>query len=142
MECVYCKSDDARKTLMVDVAQLNVSTLYFWKEQSYMGHCVLAYKDCEKRFVDLSPDEVASFMNDMRIAAQAVREVFHPTNINYGAFGDNHPHLHFHIVPKYQQGMSWGGTFDINAHKTYLSDAGYERLTNELRIALAEIVNK
>lgn len=30
------------------------------------------------------------------------------------------PHLHFHLVPKYEGGSSWGSTFDMMQEKKIL----------------------
>ena len=43
--------------------------------------------------------------------------------INLGSFGDSNPHLHFHIVPKYEGGFEFGGSFAItNPEPVILKD--------------------
>ena len=53
-------------------------------------------------------------------AARALHAAFHPNKVNYGAYGDTGCHLHMHLVPKYEGGDEWGGTFQMNPDKTYL----------------------
>ena len=64
--------------------------------------------------------------------------LFHPDKVNYGAYGDTGCHLHFHIVPKYNGGDEWGGTFQMNPGKVTLTDAEYEEMAEALRQALKE----
>ena len=43
-----------------------------------------------------------------------MQKAFSPAKINYGAYSDNLPHLHFHLVPKHEDGLNYGGTFEMN----------------------------
>lgn len=51
------------------------------------------------------------------------------TKINLGSFGDSNPHLHFHIVPKYEGGFEFGGSFAItNPEPVILKDEEYKEI--------------
>ena len=63
-------------------------------------------------------------------------KVFNPDKVNYGAYGDTGCHLHMHIVPKYNGGDEWGGTFAMNPDKVYLTDEEYEDMAVAIRAAL------
>lgn len=43
-----------------------------------------------------------AFFEDASKAAQKLTELYHPDKINYLILGDLCPHLHLHLVPKYQ----------------------------------------
>ena len=76
-------------------------------------------------------------MDDVAKVASALRTLFHPTKINYGAYGDTGCHLHFHLVPKYANDeFEWGGTFAMNPKRTYLSDAEYADLVATIKAEL------
>jgi diadenosine tetraphosphate (Ap4A) HIT family hydrolase len=108
--CRYC----TRTTDIVEiVADLEVSTLYITKDQAYRGRCILALKEHKTEVFQLSAGEAEAFGRDMAKASSAVYEAFKPDKINYAAFGDTYPHLHFHLVPKYKGGKSWGGPFEL-----------------------------
>jgi diadenosine tetraphosphate (Ap4A) HIT family hydrolase len=108
--CRYC----TRTTDIVEiVADLEVSTLYITKDQTYRGRCILALKEHKTEVFQLSADEVAAFGRDMAKASKAIYDAFNPDKINYAAFGDTYPHVHFHLVPKYKGGKSWGGPFEL-----------------------------
>ena len=44
-ECLYCQNNDTLHSLMIEVAQLSVSRVFIFKEQTYKGRCLVAYKD-------------------------------------------------------------------------------------------------
>jgi diadenosine tetraphosphate (Ap4A) HIT family hydrolase len=113
-DCRYCN----RTTDIVDVvADMKVSTLYITKDQTYHGRCILALKEHKTEVCQLKAAETAAFGRDMAKASRAIYEAFKPDKINYAAFGDTYPHLHFHLVPKYKGGKSWGVPFDLSLKK-------------------------
>ncbi len=125
IDCLYCQRNELQKSLMIEICDLNASTLFLFKEQSHPGRCVVAYKDHVNELFELSEDDRNAFMADVCKVAGAIQTVFSPTKINYGAYSDKLPHLHFHLVPKYEDGFGFGGTFEMNPQKVYLSDAEY-----------------
>ena len=52
-------------------------------------------------------------MRDVARAAKAIKRAFGPDKINYGAYSDKLPHLHVHLVPKYEGGPNWGAPFEM-----------------------------
>jgi diadenosine tetraphosphate (Ap4A) HIT family hydrolase len=119
---------------MIKITKLSVSTLYLFKEQTYKGRCVVAYDNHINELFELSDEERTSFMKDVATAAKAIKEAFGADKMNLGAYSDKLPHLHFHIVPKYKDGYSWGGTFEMNpAANLKLSDAEYEEVITAIR---------
>ncbi|GHV65236.1 HIT family protein [Spirochaetia bacterium] len=130
-ECRYCQDtvDWAEK-----VADLSASTLYLTKDQSNKGRCILAVKGHHGEPFQLPDQEWAAFSADLRRAAKALNSAFKPDKINYGAYGDTYPHFHFHIVPKYRGGKSWGGPFDMNlAPQRTVPDAEFESIIAEIK---------
>jgi diadenosine tetraphosphate (Ap4A) HIT family hydrolase len=122
---------------MIEIAPLEVSTLFLVKEQSHRGRCVVAHREHTKEIFDLPKAEYEAFMRDVARAAKAVNEAVKPDKINYGAFADTNPHLHFHIVPKYKDGCSWGKIFEMAPQKKhYLSDDGYKDLIANIKLHL------
>lgn len=124
-DCMYCMEDEKRDNIMIEIAKLDVSTVFLFKEQTYHGRCNVVYKDHVKEIFNLNEQELASFMNDVKRVATAVDKAFQPDKINYGAYGDTMHHLHMHVVPKYEGKDNWGSTFEMNPGKTYLTDNEY-----------------
>jgi len=136
--CFYCVKDQRLADLMIEVAPLGVSTLFLFREQSYYGRCIVAFRDHARELFELTPDELGVYARDLARAACAVQRAVSPDKINYGAFADKQGHLHVHLVPKVKDGLSWGGMFDMMPDPKQLLSAGeYDELVKKLRAGLA-----
>ena len=132
-DCMYCMEDDRRNQLMIEIAQLEVSTVFLFKEQTYKGRCNVVYKDHVKELFHLDEQDLTSFMKDVKRVAEAIDKAFSPNKINYGAYGDTLHHLHMHVVPKYEGKENWGSTFEMNPGNIYLTDQEYQERIQELK---------
>ena len=135
-DCLYCQRNELQKSLMIEICNLEVSTLFLFKEQSHPGRCVVAYRDHVKELFELTETDRNDFMKDVCKVAAAIQKAFSPSKINYGAYSDKLPHLHFHIVPKYEGGLNFGGTFEMNPQQVYLSDTEYSKTIERIVKAL------
>lgn len=102
-ECLYCTNNQTLHDLMIEIAPLSVSRVFLFKEQTYRGRCLVAYKDHVNDLFELTPEERNAFMDDVTRVTRAMDKVFHPEKINYGAYSDKLSHLHFHLAPKYDR---------------------------------------
>ena len=118
---------------MSEVAELSVSRVFIFKEQTYRGRCLVAYKDHVDDINLLGDDDRNAFMSDVVRVTRAMQKVFNPDKINYGAYADTLEHLHFHLVPKYVGGPDFGGVFRMNPQQTYLTEAEYASMAEALR---------
>ena len=135
-ECLYCQSNETLHSLMIEIAQLSVSRVFIFKEQTYHGRCLVAYKDHVDDLNLLSDDDRNAFMADVAKVTRAMQKVFNPAKINYGAYADTLEHLHFHLIPKYVDGPAFGGVFRMNPKEVYLSDAEYQEMAGQLVAAM------
>ncbi|MDY6026744.1 MAG: HIT family protein [Prevotella sp.] len=135
-DCLYCQNNETLHSLMIEVATLRVSRLFIFKEQTYHGRCLVAYKDHVDDLNLLSDEERNAFMADVAQVTRAMQKVFNPAKINYGAYSDTLSHLHFHLIPKYVDGPDFGGVFQMNPKKTYLSDKEYTEMAEAIKKAL------
>ncbi len=136
-ECLYCKNKEKLDSLMIYIADLGVTKLYLFKEQTYYGRCVIAYKDHGRELYDLTADEAAAFIADMQRAGMAINKAVTPAKVNYGMFSDTLPHLHVHIVPKQEGSYGFGGTFEMNVNPPkYLSDIEYKEIISKIKANL------
>ena len=134
--CGYCMRGELLEQFGIYICDLNVSSLILFKEQSKPGRCIVAYKDHVSEIVDISPEERAAFIEDVVTAANAIHKAFHPDKVNYGAYGDTGCHLHMHLVPKYKGGDEWGGVFQMNPQKTFLTDKEYSDMIEKIKANL------
>ncbi|MBD5527351.1 MAG: HIT family protein [Lachnospiraceae bacterium] len=131
--CGYCMRGELLDKFGIFICDLKVSSLILFREQSKPGRCIVAYRDHVSEIVDISPEERSLFMEDVARAAGAIHKAFHPDKLNYGAYGDTGCHLHMHLCPKYKDGDEWGGVFQMNPGKVYLTDAEYEEMIRKIK---------
>lgn len=134
--CGYCVGGEPLAKFGIPICTLDVSQLILFKEQSHPGRCIVAYKDHVSEIVDISDDERKRFLTDIAHAANAIHKAFHPEKLNYGAYGDTGCHLHMHLVPKYKDGFEWGGTFEMNPQKTFLTEEEYAEMIEKIKSCL------
>lgn len=135
-ECLYCTNNQTQKDLMIQFAELRVSRAFLFKEQTYRGRCLVAYNGHVNDLNELSDEERNAFMADVAQVTRAMQKAFNPEKINYGAYSDKLSHLHFHLAPKYVDGPDYGGTFQMNPGKVYLSDAEYQEMIEQIKAVL------
>ena len=135
-DCLYCQCNELQKSLMIEVCKLNASTVFLFKEQSHPGRCVVAYKDHVNELFELSESDRNEFMADVCKVAKAIQTAFSAKKINYGAYSDKLPHLHFHLVPKYEGEFEFGGIFEMNPQKVFLSEQEYTETISKILKAL------
>jgi diadenosine tetraphosphate (Ap4A) HIT family hydrolase len=121
---------------MIKICDLEVSQLFLFKEQSYLGRCNVVYNYHAVEFHELSDEKRNAFMLDVAKVGKAIATAFNPTKINYGAYADTISHLHMHIVPKYKDGYGFGGVFEMNPQKNALSDAEYIEVIEKIKVGL------
>ena len=135
--CMYCSMDNRVTDLMIEVCKLNVSTLFLFKEQTYKGRCIVAYNHHVKELFELDEKELELYTKDIAKAAAAMNKAFSPDKINYATYGDSVPHIHFHLVPKYIGGTSWGQSFEMSPKdKVFLNDEEYKNMINLIKESL------
>jgi len=50
---------------------------------------------------ELEPDEAAAFWRELLEIGRAIEVAFAPVKMNYNLLGNEVPHLHAHVVPRY-----------------------------------------
>jgi diadenosine tetraphosphate (Ap4A) HIT family hydrolase len=133
-DCQYCRKDQRLHDLMIEIAPLSASTLYLFKEQTHRGRCVVAYHGHVNELFELPDAELIRFTQDVARAARAIKAAVHANKINYGAYSDKLPHLHMHLVPKFEGGAAWGAPFEMMpAAKQFLAAADYAALIESIK---------
>jgi diadenosine tetraphosphate (Ap4A) HIT family hydrolase len=68
----------------------------------YPGFCRVIWNEHAREMTDLSALDRALLMNAVWRVEEAVREVMRPDKINLASFGNVVPHLHWHVIPRYE----------------------------------------
>lgn len=131
--CFYCENGEKLRSLMIEICELPYSKVYLNRDQKHKGRCIVALKDHKTEYFQMSPEENAGYFAEVSKVAKAIFDLYHPDKINYATYGDGVPHVHVHIVPKYQGGLNWGSPFDDTLPKQLLSDGEYGEMAEALR---------
>lgn len=100
--CAYCMNNELVDVFGIKIGDLENSQLYLFKEQSHRARVIVASKKHVSEIVNISDEERDAYFSDIAKVAKAIHKIFKPKKINYGAYGDTGSHLHFHLVPKYE----------------------------------------
>ena len=84
------------------IAELKASYLVAGDEAVLKGACALFFKRHAVELYELSPEEAADFIGDVRRVAKIVQELTGAVKINYEIHGNTIPHLHMHLFPRYR----------------------------------------
>ena len=137
MNCAYCEEGELVEKFGIKVAELEASKVYLFREQSHRGRVIVASRRHVSELIDLDRRERQAFMDDVAKVASALRKLFRPEKINYGAYGDTCGHLHFHLVPKYAaDAFEWGTPFAMDPKRTFLSESEYAELAATIKAEL------
>lgn len=139
LECFYCTKNQELQNLMIEIAELKVSTLYLNKDQTHRGRCIIALDKHVTELFHLSEAELHQFSDDVSKAAEIIQTTFKPNKINYAIYGDIVSHLHFHLVPKYEGSLEWGEAFKNSPRaKRFLEDTEYREIVSDLQTKLLQ----
>lgn len=84
------------------VAELPSSYLILGDSQFYRGYCVMLAKRHATELFLMPTEEARSLMDDMRLAAEAIASATRPWKMNYECLGNQEPHVHWHLLPRYE----------------------------------------
>lgn len=72
------------------------------QDADYPAYCRVELLAHVKEMTDLSPAERARTMKVVFSVETAVREVMHPDKINLASLGNKTPHMHWHVIPRFE----------------------------------------
>jgi diadenosine tetraphosphate (Ap4A) HIT family hydrolase len=68
--------------------------------QFFTGYCMLFSREHATELSQLGVNR-AAFLDEMATLAQAIEESFRPHKLNYELLGNQVPHLHWHLFPRF-----------------------------------------
>ena len=68
----------------------------------YPGFCRVIWQEHVRDMTDLPPPQRDHLMNIVWAIEAAQREVLNPFKINLASLGNQVPHLHWHVVPRFE----------------------------------------
>jgi diadenosine tetraphosphate (Ap4A) HIT family hydrolase len=71
-------------------------------DPSYPGFCRVIWNDHIREMTDLDATHQIVLMRVVFAVEAMVRRLFAPDKINLASFGNMVPHLHWHVIPRWQ----------------------------------------
>lgn len=68
----------------------------------YPGFCRVIWNDHVREMTDLDASHQALLMRVVFAVESVVRQLFNPDKINLASFGNMVPHVHWHVIPRWQ----------------------------------------
>ena len=120
-------------------------SVYIHQNQSYLGRCyVWCERDDANELTDASDVELKEMKIILIKTKNALTELFKPDWFNYAFLGNETPHLHGHIIPRYAEPREYKGIRfeDKLFGRNYRSDRKFFLLDETLMSIKEEIIKK
>ena len=103
LDCYFCKKLAVLDTLAADevVGRLQHSIVLLGPWQYYQGYCIVVARRHAAELSHLSDAERTAFLDEMCRVARAIEQEFRPRKLNCELLGNQVPHLHWHVFPRY-----------------------------------------
>ncbi len=94
------------------VARLATGYVTVAATQYFRGYTFFEAKSCVRELYELPRAERDLHLHEMTEVARAIAEAFGPAKMNYEALGNSVAHLHWHLIPRYDndphpRGPAW-----------------------------------
>ena len=70
-------------------------------DPDYPGFCRVIWRDHVKEMTDLAAPDRAHFITAVFAVERVLRELLRPDKINLASLGNQVPHLHWHVIPRF-----------------------------------------
>ncbi len=78
-------------------------------DTDYPAFCRVVWNKHVKEMTDLTKSQCAHFMNAVYGVEQVLRELLRPHKINLASLGNGVPHLHWHVIPRFEDDAHFPG---------------------------------
>ncbi len=83
------------------IAELAVSTTALFPDQRFRGRCLVTLREHYTELFQLTPAMRSAFVEDVTRVAEAVSRALNPIKMNYELLGNQVPHMHWHVIPRF-----------------------------------------
>ena len=125
------------------VAELPRSWLILGDAQFYRGYCVLLAKRHVNEMHLMPRGEAHELLDELMALGKTLERVVKPLKLNYECLGNQEPHVHWHVFPRYgDDGLKLAPVWlrPENERKVALPDDDRGRLIGALRAELLRIL--
>src|SRR5215469_1699251 len=94
------------------IAELPRSWLILGDAQFYRGYCLVLAKRHVTELHEMPRTEAHELLDEILAVGRTLAEILRPLKLNYECLGNQEPHVHWHIFPRYEddpmrQGPVW-----------------------------------
>ncbi|QWD70843.1 HIT family protein [Polynucleobacter sp. UB-Siik-W21] len=107
--CVLCK-DDLKPEEGELIWRGDDCRVILVNDPDLPGFCRVIWNRHIAEMSDLTYGEREHVMSLVFVVEEAVRHVMHPDKVNLAALGNMVPHIHWHIIPRYQDDAFFPGS--------------------------------
>jgi diadenosine tetraphosphate (Ap4A) HIT family hydrolase len=136
--------DRARTGAFADsIAELPRSWLILGDAQFYRGYCVLLAKHHVTELHQMPRGEAHEILDELLAVGKAIANVVRPLKLNYECLGNQEPHVHWHVFPRFAEDplrLQPVWLRGENERKVILDDDERHRLIAILRDELARLL--
>ncbi len=83
------------------IAEFEHSIFVVGNHQFHRGYTLLLFKDHVRDLHELAPDVQAALFRELMTATDAIVKTFQPDKMNHLCLGNEVPHIHWHLFPRY-----------------------------------------
>jgi len=100
--CVFCDSVGGELLWQNDLCRIVLVD-----DPNYVGFCRVILNNHIKEMTDLSEADRLSIMQITFTVEQVLRDILQPTKINLASLGNKTPHIHWHIIPRFENDVNF-----------------------------------
>lgn len=109
IDCPLCAPRPDFSDSVFLVRKLQACTLYLARDQTYRGACRVIFDPRHVNRIDeLQPHEWHALADDLWAASRALTRLTGCDHMNLASLGNEVPHLHWHLIPRYTDDGQWG----------------------------------
>lgn len=106
-------------------------------DANYPAYCRVELLEHIKEMTDLAPQQRARMMRTVFAVELALREVTHADKINLASLGNKTPHVHWHVIPRFENDKHFPNSHWSEAVREgqpfILSNAAQQNLTEKIK---------
>ncbi|WP_373974996.1 HIT family protein [Chitinibacter sp. SCUT-21] len=110
ISCPLCENDGGQVVWRNELARVVLAD-----EPNYPGFCRVILHRHQAEMTDLTVEERSQLMAIVWAVETCVRNTLKPTKINLASLGNMVPHLHWHIIPRWQDDLHFPAPVWANA---------------------------
>lgn len=131
------KCSTCRFQLYTPIANLPSSLVGLYDDSRFPGRLIVSLNQHFEDLDELPPELLNSFMADVQLVSQVVKQVTGSERVNFAILGNSVPHVHAHMIPRFPKDEKFPGKSPWNDPRPLqkLSDEKYAILVSSYQSA-------